>query len=103
MLQLTPENIRAACADHETIFFDGDLNPVLPKPGQWFCEFDLVLTEEGNEIVRDEALVEYQGLEDQTTFNSFLERWTTSKVDVVWDEQSDRVRQPNGWILIRQN
>lgn len=28
-----------AVRTHGTVFFDANLQPVVPTPGQWFCEF----------------------------------------------------------------
>jgi hypothetical protein len=58
---LTPERIDAATRVHNTVFFDKDLNPVQPQEGQWFCEFEVVIPEEGDNFVRDQSLVEYVG------------------------------------------
>ena len=101
MSYFQPEQVRAAIARSGTIFFDAELNPVQPKAGQWFCEFDIIDTYEGNEIVRDEALVEYLGEEDQHTFGPDSEL-LTSRVHQVAPEDSD-ARQPNGWVLILQH
>jgi hypothetical protein len=30
----------AAVARADTIFFNAQLNPVVPEVGQWFCEYD---------------------------------------------------------------
>lgn len=82
---LTAEKIDAAVAAHKTVFFDADLNPVVPAEGQWFCEFDIILDFEGDAQVRDQALVEYLG-----------EGRVASEV-----EEYDRA--PNGDILILQD
>ena len=47
-----------AIETHGTIFFDIDLQPVVPQPGQWFCEFDDQYLPEDSETLRDEAIVE---------------------------------------------
>ena len=40
-MALTYAACMAATKQHETIFFDANLNPVTPCDGQWFCEFDV--------------------------------------------------------------
>lgn len=82
---LTAERIDAATKQHSGAFFDKDLNPIEPKEGQWFCEFDVILTFEGEEEVRDQALVEYVG---------------EGRVQSEYDEYD---REPHGDILILQN
>lgn len=49
----------AAAKQHNTVFFNSDLQPVVPTEGQWFCEFDY--RDEMSDELRDEALVEYIG------------------------------------------
>jgi hypothetical protein len=38
---LTWEQLHAAVLQHDTPYFDVDLNPVTPMVGQWFAEFTL--------------------------------------------------------------
>lgn len=94
---LTPDNIRAAVVRHETIFFDADLQPIVPQPGQWFCEYDIELAEEGNEILRDGAIVEFVETEvaSYSDGEQIVRHWVTN-------EYSDDWREPRGWALIRQ-
>ena len=94
---LTPENIRAAVVRHETIFFDADLQPIRPQPGQWFCEYDIELAEDGDEILRDGALVEFVDTElaRYSDGQALIRHWVTT-------EYSDNWREPRGEALIRQ-
>ena len=71
MSYYSPEQVRSAIAAHGTVFFDSNLNPITPEPGSWFCEFDIIDTYEGNEIVRDEELVHpLQALNPRTNTKS---------------------------------
>jgi len=97
---LTYERIRAATEQHGTVFFDADLNPVQPEPGQWFCEFDCDVDYEGEWFVRDEAFVRYEGLDDRHTLDG--DKWVTVQKPVVWPEGADECREPAGYILIAQ-
>lgn len=47
---------QAAVAKHGTKFFDANLQPVVPKARQYFCEF-----EQHGDVLRDEALLECIG------------------------------------------
>jgi hypothetical protein len=38
---LTIEQLHAAVLQHDTIYFDANLNPVVPQIGQWFVELTL--------------------------------------------------------------
>lgn len=60
-IPFTPENARRAVANCGTVFFNGNFEPLEPRDGQWFCEFNIELSDEGNEILLDGALVEYVG------------------------------------------
>lgn len=82
---LNLNSVRAAISLHETVFLSADLEPIEPRKGQWFCEFDVDFAEEGNEILRDQALVEYIGQGE------------------VYDEQCDEFRRPRGFVLILQS
>ena len=94
---LTPDNIRAAVVRHETSCFDAELQPIVPQPGQWFCEYDIDLAEEGNEILRDGALVEFVETEvaRYSDGQALIRHWVTT-------EYSDNWREPRGEALIRQ-
>ena len=94
---LTPDNIRAAVVRHETIFFDADLQPITPAAGQWFCEYDIYVTYEGNEILRDEALVEFV----ETYLWKFSDGATVSQ-HLVCPENDEELRNPRGEALILQ-
>ena len=93
---MTPDTVRAAIVRHETIYFDAALSPVAPAVGQWFCEFDIELAEEGNEVLRDGALVEYLG---QATFWNMA---GSADEDIVCEEYADDIRRPRGDVLILQ-
>ena len=61
MPSFSAQQAREAVARHSTLFFDSALQPVVPIVGQWFCEFDVYDTADGQEFARDEALVEFLG------------------------------------------
>ena len=94
---LTPDNIRAAVVRHETIFFDADLQPIVPQPGQWFCEYDIDFSWEGNEILREGSLVEFvaTGVVRYSDGEQLIRHWVAT-------EYSDDCREPRGEALIRQ-
>lgn len=104
-MHITPAQAAAAVALHGTVFFDNDLNPVVPQAGQWFCEIELVIPEEGDDYLRDDALVEYLGpcesvvLDDgqPAPYGNPLHRHR------VAPEYSDGDRRVQGEILIRQS
>lgn len=99
MSQFTPSQVDAAIKFHGTIFFDRNLNPVLPQVGQWFCEYEQVTPEEGEPFIRDEALVEYCG-------PSEAGGWSGSPVRVVHRVQpdgSDCDRNTDALFLVRQS
>ncbi|WP_199031427.1 hypothetical protein [Ralstonia sp. ASV6] len=95
-MQLTIKAVKAAIEQHNTIFFDGMLNPVSPKEAQWYCEFE----KEGDLLV-DGALVEYVGLGTKAVFEegAFVERPSHR----VAPEFAESDREPKGLILILQN
>lgn len=95
-MKLTLQNAELAVATHGTVFFDAELNPVVPEIGQWFCEFD----EYGGKL-RDEALVEYLGLDTCAVLvdGQIVER----PVNWVITEYSEAGRAPHGIVLIRQS
>jgi hypothetical protein len=97
---LTYERIDAATKLHNTVFFDGDLNPVVPREGQWFCEFDCDVDHEGEWFVRDEAFVEYAGLSETSMWDG--EKFVTRPSHRVLPEGGDCDREPRGYVLIAQ-
>lgn len=40
-MNISFEQLHAAVLQSDTIYFDADLNPVVPTVGQWFAEFTL--------------------------------------------------------------
>jgi hypothetical protein len=58
----TTQQVDAAIKTHGTIWFDHNLSPVVPVPGQWFCEFEQVTPEyDAPPFIQDGRLVEYLG------------------------------------------
>ena len=99
-MRLTIAAINAAVAAHGGPFFDCDLRPVVPVVGQWFCEYSQDCDYEGRDRVRDEALVEYLGPDEQHTFGpNGLE---TRTVHIVAEDGGD-CRQPREQCLILQS
>lgn len=90
---------REAVARHGTVFFDGDLNPVTPEPGDWFCEFEVDYAPDRE--VRDGDLVRYEGKGERSTLDG--DTWVTVMRDMVWPEGADECREPGGLVLIRQS
>lgn len=82
------QSIMSAKAEHGTIFFDCNLLPVVPKFGQWFCEIESVDSDDYDDMVSPEALVEYRG--------------ASQSGHRVLPEYSDCDRAPRGLALIRQ-
>ena len=72
-----------ARAEHNTNVFNSKLNPIKPKTGQWFCEFDLSFA--ADKVVAGQ-LVEYVG-------------------DDLYciDGDPDTARYSNAFLLILQN
>lgn len=103
MSYLTPEQVDAAVKTGK-VFFDFKLNPVEPKPGQWFCEFHLVVPEDSTfpAYVQDEALVRYEGVEEHHGVPLCVSESGRRQVYVVWDEAGDDFREPRGEVLILQ-
>jgi hypothetical protein len=103
---LTPDQVHAAVKTHGTIFFDAQLNPVTPQIGQWFCEYELVIPEEGDDFLRDDALVEYTGPDDRVVWcdkaGAFVPYGDPIRRHRVAPEYSDCDRRVQGEILIRQ-
>lgn len=100
-MQFTPAQVAAAVKAHGTKFFTveaGELVPVEPKAGEWFCEFDEVIPEdERPAFIRDEALVEYVELAElQFTDGEKIRR------HMVAPEHADDCREARGVMLIRQ-
>jgi hypothetical protein len=104
---LNPAQVEAAIAKHGTVFFDADLNPVVPQVGQWFCEYVLVIPEKGDNYIQDDALVEYAGPDDSVvwddSFHAFLPYGAPMLRHRVVPEYSDSDRRVQGGILIRQS
>lgn len=95
-MELTLENALNAASRHGTVFFDADLNPVVPQEGQWFCEFD-----EHDGRLRDEALVEYLGVVAKAVLvNGKFEECPAHS---VIPEYAESDREPRGIVLIRQH
>ena len=96
-----------AIETHGTIFFDIDLQPVVPQPGQWFCEFDDQYLPEDSETLRDEAIVEYLGPCEAQVFSqehaAFIPYGDPKRRHRVATEYSESDRRPNGVILVRQS
>lgn len=103
----TTEQLDSAVQQHGTIFFDAGLAPVVPQAGQWFCEYDVVIPEEGDNFVRDEALVEYIGPCDAHAWcdkaGAFVPYGNPIHRHRVAPEYSDGDRRPQGVVLIRQS
>ena len=102
----TPAQIDAATKAHGTLFFDADLNPVVPQEGQWFCEYHLEIPEEGDDYMTDGNLVEYLGPCDNYVINDAGEAAPYGKPAErhrVRPEYADDDRRPRGEILIRQS
>lgn len=101
------EQVRAAVQQHGTIFFDANLNPVVPEPGQWFCEYNAVIPEEGEDHLRDESLVEYLGPDESVVWldsaNAFVPFGSPLYRYRVVPEYADGDRRVQGEILVRQS
>lgn len=96
-----------AVARHDTRFFDMQLNPIVPQPGQWFCEYDDEYDEGQSGVLRDEAMVEYVGRDDSAAWCSVEKRFVpwgkTRDQHLVAPEHGDGERRPKGLILVRQS
>lgn len=95
-----------AVEKHGTVFFDMNLNPVVPDVGQWFCEYDDEWDLGESNFVRDGAIVEYLGPDDHVAWNSEAQEFTPygdpMLRHLVATEYSDEPRRPQGRILILQ-
>lgn len=84
-----------------TIFFDRDLQPIVPQPGQWFAEFD-----GDHEGLYGEAIVEYIGPCDAVVWDdqqqAFVHYGAPMTRHLVCEE-GGTARRPKGLILIRQS
>ena len=89
---ITPESLKAAVQQHGSMFFDADLKPVQPVPGQWFCEAYIE-----QDQVQYDALVEYVGRSEV-----WLGLGNTELRHEVAEEGSDEARSPRGDALILQ-
>lgn len=88
-MKFSPDQCRAAVAQHATVFFDADLTPIEPIVGQWFCEFDAYDGASGTESMRDEAMVEFLGMH-------------AGRPMVAEEGDEAEERRPRGIVLIRQ-
>lgn len=95
-----------AVAQHATLFFDASLNPVVPKEGDWFCEFDDGYVSEQDHLLRDEAIVQYLGEDDSAVFDKASGAWVPHGAPehrhLVAEDDGD-ARRPRGVILIKQH
>lgn len=97
---LTPATIAAALAANPGhVFFDGDLQPVPPTEGRWYCEFH-VEEDDPDFPVRDGALVEYLG--SGPVFDLDGGAIVTRQQHMVAEEGEDGGRAPWGDVLILQ-
>lgn len=91
---------------HDTRFFDMELNPVVPQPGQWFCEYDDEYDYGKSGVLRDGSMVEYVGPDEGAAWCDVEQRfrpWGEPRDQhLVGPEYSDGVRRPRGVILILQ-
>lgn len=76
---------------HDSIFFDEDLNPVIPQPGEYFVEHD---EEEFTDHLTDRAMVCYVG-PDARLGPPARQR------HLVRPEFKSSPRSPKGVLLIR--
>lgn len=86
----------------KAIFFNVNLEPVVPLVGDWFCEMDWDTDFEGDDFVREGSLVEYLGEDESHTFapdGSLV----TRKCHRVMEDDADSDREPRTLCLIRQN
>jgi len=100
MSYYTHEQVKAAIKQHSTMFFDGNLQPVVPQEKQWFCEFHICEGRDGFEV-RDEAIVEYLGTSNACYFvGKELVNYVDHRVASEYDEAD---RRPHGDILVLQS
>lgn len=99
-MELTLENAQAAVAKHGTVFFDTDLNPVIPQVGEYFCEFDAAFGAEDDLYLRAELLVRYVGV--TTRLIAGTAGVTEKPSHLVVEDGNERDREPYGIILVRQ-
>lgn len=98
---LTPDQLRACQDNPAGPFFDivdEALVAIDPKVGQWFCEFDIRDTLDGEEV-QDGAIVEYLGSE--TSYILQGSNWV-DRIDAIVCEEDGDPRRPSGLILILQ-
>lgn len=90
-----------AIALHKTTFFrlaNGRLEPVLPRTCQRFVEFELSVDDAANELVREQALVEYLGT--GIRWDDATGQYT--QVHLVTHDGLDEPRPASGYINILQ-
>jgi hypothetical protein len=99
-----------AVAREGTRFFcvgsgDGVLEPVTPKPGDWFCEFDDNF-DPGSGELRDAALVEYVGPDESLCLckasGTLVPGGHSVDRHLVLPEGEEDVRRPRALILVLQ-
>lgn len=105
---LTAQQVRDLPVQHGTVFFayvDKLLVPVVPKEGEWFCEFDWNTDYEGKSFVQDGSLVRYAGLEDAYTWSDEVKEFVNRPRHAVQADYADEgeTRTPNGALLVRQH
>lgn len=99
-MELTLENAHAAVAKHGTVFFDAELNPVIPQVGEYFCEFDAAFSAEDDLYLRAELLVQYVGHTTRLVVGGA--EVTEQPSHLVVEDGNERDREPYGIILVRQ-
>lgn len=82
---------------HDSIFFDEDLNPVIPQPGEYFVEYD---EEEFADNLLDRAMVQYVG-PDSVPFALSGFGPPKRQHHLVLPECEFAPRSPQGVLLVR--
>lgn len=83
---------------HDSIFFDEDLNPVIPQPGEYFVEYE---EEEFTDNLLDRAMVQYVGPDNVPlgALSGFAP--PRRQRHLVLPEYQSSPRSPKGVLLIR--